>query len=215
MLWAPLNSIKPAYQDLNSALVHSNLWSLCLKPVSPGRKGLNSEFGVLMITATGVIKPKTTSEKRSTSARVRCSMLQPANEEKNDEKKTWHRETEWWKVYRLKNLTALYWSPDQILWGARPSVWPSPGTAQCAADHKLAEDSQSIEELIHAWRDTQAQCQATQQVQQENTWWRVKGRHLIIMNSHQLSRYNRLQLIITHLDIMALNKLSNANSDHS
>ncbi len=46
---------KTAYQDWNSALVHSNLWSLCLKPASPGRRGLNSEFGVLTITAAGVM----------------------------------------------------------------------------------------------------------------------------------------------------------------
>ena len=73
-------SLKPAYQDWNSALVHSNLWSLFRKPVSPGRRLLNSKFGVLTITATGVIKPNTTSEKRCTSARVRCSILETARE---------------------------------------------------------------------------------------------------------------------------------------
>lgn len=72
--------LKATYQDWNSALVHSNLWSLFLKPLSPGRRQLNSEFGVLMITANGLIYPNTTSEKQLKLERLRCSMLHTTKE---------------------------------------------------------------------------------------------------------------------------------------
>lgn len=55
-------------------------------------------------------------------------------------------------------LTAPHRSPGQNLWGGRLSVWLSPGTAQCAADHKLAADSPLIGELIHACKNIQTQC---------------------------------------------------------
>lgn len=48
--------------------------------------------------------------------------------------------------------TAQYWSPDQILWGGSLSVWLIPGRTQCTVDRNLAEDSQLLEELIHAWK---------------------------------------------------------------
>lgn len=71
---------KKTYQDWNSTLVHSNLWSLCLKPDFPGKNVLNSEFGVVMITVCGAMYPKTTSENWYKSSRGRCSMLSTTKE---------------------------------------------------------------------------------------------------------------------------------------
>lgn len=71
---------KKTYQDWNSTLVHSNLWSLCLKPDFPGKNVLNSEFGVVMITVCGAMYPKTTWENWYKSSRGRCSMLSTTKE---------------------------------------------------------------------------------------------------------------------------------------
>ena len=60
-----------------------------------------------------------------------------------------------------EELTARYWSPDQILWGERLFLWLSPRTVGRTADRNSAAGSQWIRELTRAWQKTQADYQAT------------------------------------------------------
>ena len=57
-------------------------------------------------------------------------------------------------------LTALYWSPDQILGGERLFLWPSPRTVRRTADRNLAAGSRWIKELTRAWQKILADYQA-------------------------------------------------------
>lgn len=67
------------YQLWNCAWFHSNLWSGCLYNITPGSKGLNSEFGVLITTMLGAMKPNTTSGNFFSSGSSRCSILKRAS----------------------------------------------------------------------------------------------------------------------------------------
>jgi len=68
-------SDRNAHHSWNSALVHSNLWSGCLKRLEFWNRTLKSALGVVMTTTRGRRKPNMAGEVASRTGGFKCSIL--------------------------------------------------------------------------------------------------------------------------------------------